>query len=102
MYFWVCLTPTSINNLPARAWLILLLGWAIAVRAQPLNPSFEQYTTDDGLSSNYVTAILKDRRGFMWFGISNGLNRFDGITFRLFKRTENWQSEQRPRQYRQL
>lgn len=68
-----------------------LHGWVVA---QPINPSFEHYTTDNGLSSDYITTILKDRRGFMWVGTSNGLNRFDGLRFRVFKRTETRQGGQ--------
>ncbi len=45
---------------------------------------FDHYSTDDGLSNSYVTAILQDSRGFMWFGTGNGLNRFDGISFKTY------------------
>ncbi|MFZ5941099.1 MAG: two-component regulator propeller domain-containing protein [Bacteroidota bacterium] len=47
---------------------------------------FRQYTTTDGLSQNRITSILQDSRGFMWFGTYDGLNRFDGYTFRVYKR----------------
>ena len=40
---------------------------------------------EDGLSNNSVTSIYKDQYGFMWFGTLDGLNRFDGYTFKLFK-----------------
>jgi len=40
---------------------------------------------NDGLSNNEVHSILKDKNGFMWFGTSRGLNRFDGTKFKLFK-----------------
>ncbi|HFE64482.1 MAG TPA: histidine kinase, partial [Caldithrix sp.] len=39
----------------------------------------------DGLSQSSVTAILQDRFGFMWFGTQNGLNRYDGYHFRIYK-----------------
>ncbi len=45
---------------------------------------FDHYSTDDGLSGSYVTSILQDSRGFMWFGTGNGLNRFDGISFKTY------------------
>lgn len=38
-----------------------------------------------GLSNNSVTSIYKDSRGFMWFGTQNGLNRYDGYQFKVFK-----------------
>ena len=46
--------------------------------AQDDDIQFEHLTVEDGLSSNCVNAILQDSRGFMWFGTTNGLNRWDG------------------------
>ncbi len=45
---------------------------------------FDHYTTNEGLSNGYINAILQDSKGFMWFGTANGLNRFDGITFKTY------------------
>lgn len=42
------------------------------------------YNADDGLSHNAVHCIAQDSRGFMWFGTADGLNRFDGISFRVY------------------
>jgi signal transduction histidine kinase/ligand-binding sensor domain-containing protein/DNA-binding response OmpR family regulator len=38
-----------------------------------------------GLSQSTVTCILQDRKGFMWFGTRNGLNRYDGVAFTTFE-----------------
>ncbi|HEX7569633.1 MAG TPA: two-component regulator propeller domain-containing protein, partial [Verrucomicrobiae bacterium] len=46
---------------------------------------FSHLTTDQGLSQGRVFAILQDRQGFMWFGTRDGLNRYDGNTFVVFK-----------------
>jgi signal transduction histidine kinase/ligand-binding sensor domain-containing protein/DNA-binding response OmpR family regulator len=40
---------------------------------------------EDGLSHNSVWAVIQDKRGFMWFGTNDGLNRFDGKTFKVYK-----------------
>jgi ligand-binding sensor domain-containing protein/signal transduction histidine kinase len=45
---------------------------------------FTHITTEDGLSQNNVWAILKDHKGFMWFGTDDGLNRFDGYSFSVY------------------
>ncbi len=45
----------------------------------------EHYSTEDGLSHDAITRILKDKEGFMWFGTWNGINRFDGHNFVTFK-----------------
>jgi len=46
---------------------------------------FAHLTTNDGLSQGYVVAILQDRRGFMWFATRDGLNRYDGNSFVVYK-----------------
>lgn len=46
---------------------------------------FEYISSREGLSQNTVYSILIDRNGFMWIGTNNGLNRYDGKTFRIFK-----------------
>ena len=48
------------------------------------NIEFDQYTTNDGLSNGYINAFLHDSKGFIWIGTGNGLNRFDGITFKTY------------------
>ena len=39
---------------------------------------------EDGLSQSTVHCIIQDNEGFMWFGTSNGLNKFDGYNFKIF------------------
>ncbi|GAA4467378.1 hypothetical protein GCM10023189_50960 [Nibrella saemangeumensis] len=68
-------------------WMLrIVLPWlALSVsQAQPTHPAFEHYTTDQGLSHDEVTCLLKDRQGFMWFGTVKGLNRFDGTHFKQY------------------
>lgn len=48
------------------------------------NIEFDHYSTSNGLSNGYINSILQDSKGFMWFGTVNGLNRFDGITFKTY------------------
>ena len=46
---------------------------------------FRHLTIDDGLSQNAVYATLQDRRGFFWFGTKDGLNRYDGYEFAVYR-----------------
>ena len=49
----------------------------------------QHYSIRDGLSQNTVMAILQDKQGYMWFGTWDGLNRFDGYNFEVFKAMNN-------------
>ncbi len=49
-------------------------------------PAYYHYNTSDGLASSTVYSVIQDKKGFIWFGTLNGLNRFDGkkfITYRM-------------------
>lgn len=61
----------------------LLLYVAEPMHAQH-NFSFTQYTSDDGLSQNTITAMFKDSKGYLWLGTREGLNKFDGYSFTVF------------------
>ena len=65
--------------------LLLVLQQVLSVSAQPDHIYFDHITTEEGLSQNDVNCILQDRRGFMWFGTNDGLNRYDGYSFKIFK-----------------
>lgn len=71
-----------------RWYLSMLLIWTglagIAAKAHAEEPVFNKLTTINGLSHNTVYTIAQDRRGFMWFGTREGLNRYDGNTIQTF------------------
>jgi signal transduction histidine kinase/DNA-binding response OmpR family regulator/ligand-binding sensor domain-containing protein len=48
---------------------------------------FEHFSTEHGLSQNSVLCLIQDRRGYLWIGTEDGLNRFDGHTFKKFRST---------------
>ncbi|MFD1144724.1 two-component regulator propeller domain-containing protein [Larkinella insperata] len=67
---------------------ILLLLVPLLIRpfiAQATPIRFKHITADEGLSQSNVTCILQDKRGFMWFGTQDGLNRFDGYSFTVYR-----------------
>jgi len=43
------------------------------------------YQVEEGLSNNTVFCVAQDKRGFIWLGTKDGLNRFDGYTFKVFR-----------------
>ncbi len=71
-----------------RALLFLHLcfvgGWIMA--NQPTQIRSHHYNQSNGLSSNIVYSFVQDHQGMMWIGTVNGLNRFDGKTFKVFRK----------------
>jgi len=68
-------------------WWMLVLQIIICIPAytQQQNLKFEHLNSDQGLSQNNITCILQDSRGFMWFGTPEGLNKYDGYTFTVYR-----------------
>ena len=46
---------------------------------------FDHISIEDGLSQSSVQVIFQDSRGFLWFGTEDGLNRYDGYSFKIYK-----------------
>jgi ligand-binding sensor domain-containing protein/signal transduction histidine kinase len=53
--------------------------------AQKKNFNFEHLTPEDGLSQSSVVKIFQDSRNFLWFATYDGLNRYDGYNFKVYK-----------------
>jgi ligand-binding sensor domain-containing protein/signal transduction histidine kinase len=69
----------------ANLVVLLYLAMDISLAARDNDIRFEHLSLEHGLSQSVVFCILQDCRGFMWFGTQNGLDRFDGYTFRQFR-----------------
>lgn len=69
--------------------LFFLLGVLQNVKSESIetvnNLSFDFYSQENGLSNNQIHSIWQDKRGWMWFGTSQGACRFDGYKFTVFK-----------------
>ena len=68
---------------PLAVFLLILLCVCAPARAEELM-AFHNLTTADGLTSNQVTAIYRDSRGFLWVGTEEGLDRYDAYRFCSF------------------
>jgi len=69
--------------------LVVLILKSLLVVAQGEDYNFSKLSTNNGLSHNQVNAILKDADGFLWFGTVSGLNRYDGYSFKTFRKKPN-------------
>ena len=47
--------------------------------------AFKRLTLEDGLSQSTINCIVQDAQGFMWFGTQDGLNRYDGYEFKVYR-----------------
>jgi ligand-binding sensor domain-containing protein/DNA-binding CsgD family transcriptional regulator len=78
-----------------RGRILICLGFLLlaAVMVRPLpgysgDPGFQNISIEDGLSQNTISCILQDRNRFMWFGSEEGLNRYDGYSFKIYRHNQ--------------
>ncbi|MFZ0390762.1 MAG: two-component regulator propeller domain-containing protein [Calditrichia bacterium] len=78
---------------PGFPWIsiliTLLLSFSTILQAVPQNSRFERLSLKDGLSQSSVSSILQDRQGFLWFATQEGLNKFDGYQFTVYRHDPN-------------
>lgn len=67
--------------------ILLLVLFLLSVRVHPQKPdiTFRHLSIEDGLSQISVESIVQDHAGFMWIGTEDGLNRYDGYNFKVYK-----------------
>jgi ligand-binding sensor domain-containing protein len=69
---------------------LLIIFLLVNSRVKAADPYPIQYLgIEQGLSNNAVTCIYQDHTGFMWFGTYDGLNRYDGYGFKVFRNKFN-------------
>lgn len=68
-----------------KSLIFCLFAGMIVCQSFAQSVYFKKYQVENGLSHNTVGCILQDSYGFMWFGTSDGLNRFDGKQFKIFR-----------------
>ena len=64
---------------------ILFIFCLTRTYADDSNYLFRHYQVENGLSDNMATCCVQDRKGYIWIGTRDGLNRFDGYTFKVFR-----------------
>lgn len=73
----------------------LLVGIAAAIlcvshaTSSLADARFRQLAMEDGISNNEVYGVIQDSQGYMWFATGDGLDRYDGYTFRVFRHDPN-------------
>ncbi|MCK9206301.1 MAG: SpoIIE family protein phosphatase [Salinivirgaceae bacterium] len=71
------------------AFTACILLFVTLLPAQQKDIVFEQITNESGRSLGFITGIVQDETGFMWFATRNGLYRYNGYSYKLFKNNRN-------------
>ena len=68
-------------------YLLCLIAFLIIpkIKAQEFKSAFKKFGVKEGLSQITVNKIIEDRQGFIWVATQDGLNRFDGNEFKIFR-----------------
>ena len=75
----------AIRHIVYAILTVCCICWVQNIQAQETTTQFKHFSIDDGLSQNMVTSIIEDHNGYIWFGTKDGLNRYDGYTFKVYK-----------------
>ncbi|VAX27256.1 hypothetical protein MNBD_IGNAVI01-1121 [hydrothermal vent metagenome] len=78
----------NVKQYSLRKVFLTLMGMLFLipiVYAQYPSVKFNHLTVENGLSNNVVNAVIQDSTGFIWFGTEDGLNRYDGYKFKIFR-----------------
>ena len=82
---------SSVVKMQKASYLTIIFLSVITSFVFPQNNTlkFEHVSLEHGLSQSIVNFIIQDHRGFMWFGTNDGLNKYDGYSFSIFKNNSN-------------
>lgn len=86
------INPPALRTLPLSGFQVRTAVLFVLLFLLPVLSAYSQqqevlrhYSTDQGLSHDGVLCITRDKDGFMWFGTWDGLNKFDGHKFTVYK-----------------
>jgi len=84
----MCLSNVLPKTKYIRLTICTIAFWKLFVLtsyAQTEQLNFNSLSTESGLSQSMVVAVYRDKTGFVWFGTTDGLNRYDGHHIKVFK-----------------
>lgn len=86
MYVWV-------KQIALRPFLTLIIFFihigVFSYQSHAQRYYFEHLQVEQGISNNTASCVIQDKKGFIWIGTKDGLNRFDGYEFKVFRNKKN-------------
>jgi diguanylate cyclase (GGDEF)-like protein len=80
------MNPSEARTRTLTSLALVALSWAAPALAAPARPiRFDHLSLEQGLSQSTVMDVLQDRRGYIWLATEDGLNRFDGLSFSVYR-----------------
>ncbi len=73
------------NRMRKKVLFSLIVLIPLFTLSQEPEYRFEELTMNNGLSNNRVYSIIQDKKGFLWIGTLDGLNRYDGYNFKVYR-----------------
>jgi len=65
--------------------ILIISNLSVQAQFPPQNIKFKNLASTQGLLQNTINCVLQDKQGILWFGTSDGLNRYDGYNFKVYK-----------------
>jgi len=81
----VTFNSLKVNFLKICLVLLISISTFQLVFSQNNISIFHQITIDNGLSNNTINQIFQDSEGFIWIATQDGLNKYDGYTFKIYR-----------------
>lgn len=66
-------------------YIFLTIFLSLITTISAYSSHFRNYQVENGLSHNSIWCVMQDYKGFMWFGTKDGLNRYDGKHFKIYR-----------------
>lgn len=88
MFIWNKFSNRNSFNRVVKVFFLMTAIWLVGIDislAQETPFPLRQISLKEGLSQTSVTAIHQDSLGFLWFGTEDGLNRYDGYSFKTYR-----------------